>query len=102
MQFLITGYDGSDPEAQNRRQVARPAHITLGNEMRDRGELLYAVALLSDEGIMIGSVCVVDFPSHDELEGWLKVEPYVSGKVWEEVEIQPCRVGPSFSKTKAV
>ena len=27
-----------------------------------------------------------------------RVEPYVTGKVWEKIEIKPCKVGPMFLK----
>ena len=65
--------------------------------MRDRGELLYAVAKLNERGDMIGSVMIVEFPSRARLDEWLKIEPYVVGKVWERVEVHPCRVGPTFA-----
>jgi uncharacterized protein len=32
---------------------------------------------VDDEGKRIGSVMVVDFPSREEQDKWLKVEPYV-------------------------
>lgn len=57
---------------------------------------LYAAALLDEEGKMIGSVLVVDFPSKNELDQWLKIEPYIIGNVWQKYEVKPCRVGPSF------
>ena len=98
MQFAVIGYDATDGEAQARRQAARPSHIKLGDQMRDRGELLFAVALLNASDQMIGSICIVEFPSRSKLDEWLKVEPYVTGNVWEKIDVQPCRVGPSFAK----
>lgn len=98
MQFLVIGHDGKDADAIHRRMAAREAHIRLGDQMRDRGELLYAVAILDESQKMIGSVLIVDLSSRKELDEWLKVEPYVAGKVWERIEIQPCRVGPSFAR----
>ena len=78
--------------------AVREKHIALGDEMRDRGELLYAVAMLDDAGKMIGSVLVVEFASREKLDAWLKVEPYVTGDVWRNIEVVPGRVGPSFAK----
>lgn len=98
MQFAVTGYDGTDSEAPARRMAARPSHIKLGDEMRDKGELLFAVALLDSADRMIGSICIVDFPSRGKLDEWLAKEPYVTSKVWQKIDIQPCRVGPSFIK----
>jgi uncharacterized protein YciI len=47
---------------------------------------------------MIGSSMVVDFPSRSEVDQWLKVEPYVTGGVWKEIEVRKCRTGPAFAK----
>jgi uncharacterized protein YciI len=96
MQFVIIARDGTDPEALNRRMAARPAHIEMGSKMRNEGSQLYGAALLDDAEKMIGSVLIVDFNSRAELDEWLKAEPYVVGKVWEQIEVMPCRVGPSF------
>ena len=60
------------------------------------GRMLFGTAVLDDEGRMIGSMLVLDFPSREESDGWLGVEPYVTGGVWELVDIRPCAVGASF------
>ena len=58
---------------------------------------LYGAALLDDEGNMIGSIMVVDYPSREILEKeWLDSEPYVTGGVWQNIEIKPCRVPDVF------
>lgn len=79
-----------------RRLAARQEHLELGDGMKADGRLLYALALLDEGGTMRGSVMVVDFPSRKALDEWLKVEPYVTQKVWREIEIRACKVGPSF------
>lgn len=98
MQFLIIARDGKDDEALNRRMKAREAHIQLGNIMRDEGQLLFGVALLDERQKMIGSVYVVDLPSRKDVDNYLQKEPYVTGHVWEKIEILPCKVGPSFTR----
>jgi uncharacterized protein YciI len=102
MQFIVTGYDGRDTEATARRLAARPAHIELGDKLRNEGRHLYGVAILDEAGNMIGSVLIVEYPSRAELDQWLEAEPYVTGRVWEKVEVQPCRVGPSFQSLHPV
>ena len=98
MQFLILAYDGKDSEALSRRMAARTAHIELGDRLRDEGHLHFATAILDDSGTMIGSMLVAEYESREELDAWLKIEPYVTGSVWETIEVRPCRVGPSFVK----
>jgi uncharacterized protein YciI len=102
MQFLVLGYDGDDKEALNRRMAVRQAHIALGDKMRDQGKMLYGAAILDSEDKMIGSVLICEFESREELDDWLKHEPYVTGKVWQKIEVHPCKVGPSFVGLKPV
>lgn len=96
MQFLVLGYDGTDENALARRMSVREKHIALGDKMRDEGKMLYGAAILDDQDKMIGSVLIVDFDSREELDNWLKYEPYVTGEVWKKIEVQKCKVGPSF------
>ncbi len=74
MQFLVTGYDGHDEKALERRLGAREAHLKGVEEAAARGEHLYGAALLNDEGKMVGSFLVVDYPNREELDAWLKRE----------------------------
>jgi uncharacterized protein YciI len=95
VQTLVIGLDGTDDGARQRRLNARPAHIALGDEMISRSEMLYGVAILNDSGEMAGSMLILDFPSQGDLDAWRAKEPYITGKVWESVDVRPCRVGPS-------
>lgn len=92
MQFLIIGKDGKDKGAFERRMKVRGAHLKLGDEMEASGERWYGCAMLDDSGKMIGSMAVMDFPSEKELQEWFKKEPYVVGKVWQNIEIYKCNV----------
>ena len=92
MQFIVIGKDGDDPEAMTRRLAARDAHLKLGAEMEASGTRWYGVALLNDDGEMIGSMAVLDFQSEAELHEYLKREPYIVGDVWRTVEIHKCNV----------
>lgn len=96
MQYLILAYDYKDKEALNRRMRTREAHIELGDQLRSEGKLIFGVAILNDERTMIGSMLVAEFENREKLDEWLKVEPYVTGNVWEKIEVKPCKVGPSF------
>ena len=96
MQYLVKALDGTDDQAFERRMAVREAHIALGNKLRDEGKMLYGVALLNETGTMTGSVLIVDFETRQDLDDWLAIEPYMTGKVWQTVDITPCQVGPSF------
>lgn len=95
MQFIVMGYDGDDEFAMDRRMAAREAHLKLFGEMHANGLFLFGAALLSDDGKMVGSMIVCDFPSQQELEAqWLAREPYVRGDVWRRIEIKRAAVPP--------
>lgn len=95
MQFIIIGHDL--PDALPRRLEVRQKHIDLCNDMKTKGTMLYGVALIDDAGQMKGSMVVCDFPDRAAVDEYLKVEPYVSARVWGKVEVLPCKVGPSFA-----
>jgi uncharacterized protein len=97
MQYLVTGRDGDDEQALDRRMAVREAHIALGDKLAASGNMLFAVATLDEDGQMNGSAIIVDFESRNELDEWLKIEPYVTGDVWRSVTVEECRVGPSFA-----
>jgi uncharacterized protein len=92
MQFLLIGRDGTDPEAPARRLAARPSHLESIQPFVDSGNVLIGGAILDDAGAMRGSVILADFPSRQELDAWLAVDPYVTGGVWQDVEVAPFRV----------
>jgi uncharacterized protein YciI len=100
MPFLIFGYDGKDEQALDRRLAARPNHIQLGDKLRDQGKVLYGVAMLNDDKKMIGSVYIVNMDTREEVDKYLETEPYVTGNVWQKIEVMPCAVGPSFVNLK--
>jgi len=90
-QYLITSYDYTDADALERRLAARPAHLEGAHQLRQTGNLLFGGAILNDDDQMIGSMMVVQFESLDTLNAWKEQDPYVTGGVWEKVEIKPFR-----------
>jgi len=92
MQFVVIARDGDDPQAHDRRAKARPAHMESAVRMKENGSMLTGGAILDDDGAMIGSVMIVDFPSRAELDAWLTSDPYTTGDVWRHVEVRPFRI----------
>jgi uncharacterized protein YciI len=92
MQFLLTAYDGSDPEAPVRRLKVREEHFKKIGRLKRDGEFLFGGAILDDEGKMIGSMIVYDFPDRQSLDDRLKGEPYITNGVWKKIEIRPFRL----------
>ena len=97
MQFLITAYDGNDSEAGMRRSKARERHLEGVRKAVKEGRHLYGAAILDENNSMIGSIMIVDYPSKEILANeWLNNEPYVTGGVWKEIDVKPCKVPDVF------
>lgn len=92
MQFLLLAYDGTDPEAPQRRLNVREEHLQKISLLKKAGKFLFGGAILDDNGKMIGSMIVYDFPDRQSLEEKLKDEPYLIKGVWKKTEIQPFRL----------
>jgi uncharacterized protein YciI len=96
VQWLIVARDGTDTQAQERRLAARAPHLANAAQLQAQGHLLVGGALLDDDGRMIGSACVAQFETREELEAWLRTDPYVTGNVWQDIEVMPYRVAPHY------
>ena len=96
MEFVIRALDGDDEAAPARRLAARPAHLEQAKALINDGRVLYAAALLNDNDETVGSLLVCKFSTRDKLDQWLSIEPYVIGKVWQDIDIHPCT--PVFGK----
>jgi len=92
MQFLLLAYDGTDAGALQRRMKVREEHFRRITLLKKAGEFLCGGAILDDDGKMIGSMIVYDFPDMQSLKECLKDEPYITGGVWEKTEIKPFRL----------
>jgi len=92
MQFLLIAFDGTDHEAIERRMRARPGHLENVAVLKKRGEFLLGGAILDDDGKMIGSMIVYDFPDRALLDKCLENEPYIINGVWEKIDIRPYRL----------
>ena len=95
MQFIVTGYDGTDDKALERRLAARDKHIqTFKNNLKNKS-FLYGAAIINNEGNMSGSVIICEFPSKEILkQEWLDKEPYVLENVWQKIDIKEAKVPP--------
>ena len=92
MQFILTGYDGKDDGALERRMAAREEHLENAGKLKEAGNLIWGGAILDDNGQMAGSVVVYEFETKEELERMLETEPYILGRVWKDIDIKPFRL----------
>ena len=88
MQFLITAHDGKG--MLERRMEVRPRHLENMDRVKDH--VLCAGGLLDENGTLAGSTLIMEFDSREQLEDYLKHEPYVSEGVWAKIDIEPMNV----------
>ena len=98
MQFLLIAHDAQDDAATERRMLHRDAHLANIAASKAAGNIHFGAALLDDDGKMIGSSIVAEFPTREELDAWIVADPYVTGGVWATINITPCKIAPSFAK----
>ena len=88
MHFAVRAYDGEG--MLDRRMEVRPRHLEGMAKLKEH--IICAGGLLDEEGKMKGSLLVMDFADRRELDRYLAEEPYVVGKVWEKIEVEPMNV----------
>ena len=94
MQFVVTALDYTDAAALDRRMANREQHLSGVITLIAEGRFLSGGAILDDAGKMIGSTLHVDFPTRAELDAQLRQDPYVSGRVWEKIEVRQVKLVP--------
>jgi len=92
MQFLLVAYDGTGPGALERRMKVRPDHLEKVAILKEKGHFLLGGAILDENEKMTGSMIVYEFPNRSALDESLKNEPYITGGVWQKIEIRPFRL----------
>jgi uncharacterized protein YciI len=91
VQFIVIGTDGDDADAPARRARVRPIHLEAIRPFVERGQILIGGAILDEAGSMVGSMILAEFDTRDELDEWLRKDPYVTEGVWRHVEVHPFR-----------
>ena len=94
MQFVVTALDFTDEGALERRMATREAHLASIRQLIAEGHFLSGGAVLDNAGRMVGSSIHMDFPDRATLEARLAQDPYVSGKVWESIDVREIRLVP--------
>lgn len=92
MLYVIHAYDFTDEQAIARRMAVRANHLAGAKRLKSTGNFVLGGALLDLEGKMIGSMMVVDFEEEVHLHQWLDNDPYVTGNVWEKIDVKPFKM----------
>jgi uncharacterized protein YciI len=89
MLYLVIAKDALDTEAPARRQRVRPTHVDELTPLAKNGTVKLAGAILSDEGVAIGSAMLMEAESEAGVRSMLERDIYAREGVWSEFEIYP-------------
>ena len=89
MKFLLIAFDGKDDGAPQRRADVRPSHLEAIMKRQEAGEIEVGGAMLDEAGNMVGSMCLFEFPDRAAFDAYLETEPYVTGRVWQDITVLP-------------
>jgi len=92
LQYVIIAHDGKDEDALERRKNMRPVHLAGVKKLKENNNFILGGAILDEEGNMCGSVMMVQFENENDFKKWYANEPYITGGVWQVIEVKPFRV----------
>lgn len=87
MLFSVIARDASDPEAPARRAAAREQHLAEIRPHAESGVLQLGGAFVDQDGVMRGSIMLLDLPDRAAVEAHLQADIYWRSGVWREFEI---------------
>lgn len=91
-QYIMHAWDGTDEQALERRMNHRPSHFENARKLKANGNFILGGAMLNEKGKMIGSTMIMQFETEEQLQQWLDTEPYITGKVWQKIDIRPFKI----------
>ena len=89
MHYIIHAYDHAD--ALDRRMQVRPAHLDYVRQLKATGQFVLGGALLNADGNMIGSMLMLNLDTEEQLQTYLKTDPYIVQGVWDKIDVKPFR-----------
>jgi len=91
MQFTIIARDDPADGTLDKRLAAREKHMERIHAMKAEGTIIDGGALLDDDGRMVGSVVLCEFPDRNALDAYITSEVYFTQGVWKDLDILPFR-----------
>lgn len=91
MQFTIIARDNAVAGTLEKRLAARERHMERIHAMKAEGTIIDGGALVDDDGTMIGSIVLCEFPDRAALDAYIQSEIYFTEGVWKDITILPFR-----------
>lgn len=92
--FAISCID--KPDSLTLRMATRESHLAYANGDQSFVKVKMGGPYLDEQGIMAGSLLIVEAPDRSRVEEFTRNDPYVTAGLFQSVEIRPYRitVGP--------
>jgi uncharacterized protein YciI len=94
--FMVLAWDKTDDDGVARRDAARPAHAASITALHEAGSVPLGAGIYDDEGVVRGSLIVMDLPDRAAVDAYLASEPFQTAGVWGTVEVHALRVPPMY------
>ena len=89
MTYVIHAYDY--PDGLAKRMEIRPAHLDYVRTLKAKDQFLLGGALLDEAGQMIGSMLMLNLDTDEQLQEYLRTDPYIVQGVWERIDVKQFR-----------
>jgi uncharacterized protein YciI len=89
MLYFVTAHDHADEGAPERRSRVRQAHLDALKPLVDRGTMQVAGVYLDDDGVMRGSMMLIEADNEAAIRTLLEQDVYFRERVWERFDIRP-------------
>ncbi|MGE0880919.1 MAG: YciI family protein [Acidimicrobiia bacterium] len=87
MKLLLLAGNKPGAEGVALRDTLREAHMEGVTARFNAGEVLLGAGIYDDEGVVRGSVMVLDMPSREAVDAYLRTEPFQVGGLWDHYEV---------------
>ena len=95
MKFSVIAWDKPGAEGVALRDELRDAHMESITRRFHDGNVLFGAGFYDDEGVVRGSLVILDVPSRADVDAYLESEPFQRAGLWATVEVSELRV-PDF------
>jgi uncharacterized protein YciI len=93
---MVLAWDKTDEDGVARRDANRAAHGETITALHAAGSVPLGAGIYDDEGVIRGSLIVMDLPDRAAVDAYLASEPFQTAGVWGSVEVHPLRVPPMY------
>src|SRR5215471_10195841 len=96
MIFMLTARDKPGPTGVALRDELRAAHMERITARFHAGDVLFGAGIYDDEGVVRGSIIILEMPSRAAIDGYLETEPFQMGGLWSAVEVNELKTADMY------